>query len=150
MALPLAGSLGALCAGWLTDKYFQSRRAPVAAIMLLLLAIFAWLYPQVPACSWILSLLCLLAIGFMTYGPHVLMVGIMPMDLGTRKAASSVTGFIDGFGYIGAGLTGVLSGWLVDSYSWNAAFYLWVISAIIASILMVTLWKYKPEGGKYY
>lgn len=72
------------------------------------------------------------------------------MDLGTRKAASSVTGFIDGFGYIGAGLTGVLSGWLVDSYSWNAAFYLWVISAIIASILMVTLWKYKPEGGKYY
>lgn len=149
IALPLAGSVGTLCAGWLTDRYFQSRRAPVAAIMLILLAVFAWLYLRVPAESWILSLLCLLAIGFMTYGPHVLMVGIMPMDLGTRKASSSVTGFVDGFGYIGAGLTGVLSGWLVDSYSWNAAFYFWVISAIIASILMATLWKYKPGLGKY-
>ena len=149
MALPLAGSLGALCAGWLTDKHFQSRRAPVAAIMLLLLAVFAWLYPQVPVGNWILSLLCLLAIGFMTYGPHVLMVGIMPMDLGTRKAASSVTGFIDGFGYIGAALTGIFSGWLVDNYSWDAAFNFWVISAIVACLLMVIVWNYKPEKGKY-
>jgi len=149
IALPIAGSLGALCAGWLTDKFFQSRRAPVATVMLLLLSVFAWLYPQVPAQSWLLSLLCLLAIGFMTYGPHVLIVGIMPMDLGTRKASSSVAGFIDGFGYIGAGLTGVFSGWLIDNYSWDAAFNLWVISAAIAAVLMVILWKYKPQKGKY-
>ena len=149
VALPVAGSLGALCAGWLTDKYFQSRRAPVAAVMLFLLGVFAWLYPQVPAQSWVLSLLCLLAIGFMTYGPHVLIVSILPMDLGTRKASSSVAGFIDGFGYIGAGVTAVFSGWLMDAYSWDAAFHFWVISAIAASVLMVTLWKYKPERGKY-
>lgn len=149
MALPLAGSLGALCAGWLTDKYFQSRRAPVAAIMLLLLTVFTWLYPQVPAGSWALSLLCLLVVGFMTYGPHVLIVSIIPMDLGTRKASSSVTGFIDGFGYIGAGLTSVFSGWLVDNYNWDAAFYFWVISAIVASLLMLSLWKYKPKRGVY-
>ena len=149
IALPIAGSLGALCAGWLTDKFFQSRRAPVATVMLLLLSVFAWLYPQVPAQSWLLSLLCLLAIGFMTYGPHVLIVGIMPMDLGTRKASSSVAGFVDGFGYIGAGLTGVFSGWLIDNYSWGAAFNLWVISAAIAAVLMVILWKYKPQKGKY-
>lgn len=149
IALPIAGSLGALCAGWLTDKFFQSRRAPVATVMLLLLSVFAWLYPQVPAQSWLLSLLCLLAIGFMTYGPHVLIVGIMPMDLGTRKASSSVAGFVDGFGYIGAGLTGVFSGWLIDNYSWDAAFNLWVISAAIAAVLMIILWKYKPQKGKY-
>jgi len=151
IALPIAGSLGALCAGWLTDKYFQSRRAPVAAIMLLLLGVFAWLYPRVPVESWELSLLCLLAIGFVTYGPHVLIVTTMPMDLGSRKAASSATGFIDGFGYIGAGITGVFSGWLVDNYSWNTAFHFWVISAIVASVFMFTLWKYKPEKkGEYY
>lgn len=149
VALPIAGSLGALCAGWLTDRYFQSRRAPMAATMLFLLGVFAWLYPRVPAELWVLSLFCLLVIGFMTYGPHVLIVAIMPMDLGTRKASSSVTGFVDGFGYIGAGLTGVFSGWLVDNYSWDAAFYFWVISAIIASILMVTLWNYKPKSGEY-
>jgi len=86
----------------------------------------------------------------MTYGPHVLIVSILPMDLGTRKASSSVAGFIDGFGYIGAGLTSVFSGWLIDTYNWDAAFYFWVFSAIVASALMVTLWKYKPEKRKYY
>ena len=149
IALPLAGSLGALCAGWLSDKYFQLRRAPVAGIMLFLLGVFVWLYPQLPPESWGLSLLCLLLIGFVTYGPHVLIVTTMPMDLGSRKASSSVTGFVDGFGYIGAGLTGVFSGWLVDNYNWNVAFYFWVISAIVAGILIITLWNYKPQGGKY-
>lgn len=150
IALPLAGSLGALFAGWLTDKYFQSRRMPVAGIMLFLLGVFVWLYPQVPAGTWGLSLLGLLLIGFMTYGPHVLIVGIIPMDFGTRKASSSVAGFIDGVGYIGAAISGIGSGWLIDTIGWWAAFNFWVISAIGAGILMVALWNYKPEKGKYF
>ena len=66
----------------------------------------------------------------MTYGPHVLIVGVIPMDVGTRKAASSVTGFIDGFGYIGAALSGICTGLLIDIYSWYAAFYFWAISRL--------------------
>jgi len=112
--LYLAGSVGAIFAGWMSDKVFQSRRAPIAAIMLFLLGMSAWLFPQIPVEMWMLSLLCLMAIGFMTYGPHILIVASAPMDYGTRKAASSATGFIDGVGYIGAALTGILSGWLTD------------------------------------
>ncbi len=40
----------------------------------------------------------------------------MPMDFGTRKAASTATGFIDGGGYIGAALTGVGTGFLIDNF----------------------------------
>ena len=69
--------------------------------------------------------------------------------MGTRKASSSLTGFIDGFGYIGAALTGVVSGWLIDAFSWDAAFNFWVVSAIVAGILMIALWNYKPQRGKY-
>lgn len=85
----------------------------------------------------------------MTYGPHVLMVGIMPMDIGTRKAAASVTGFIDGFGYIGAALSGICSGLIIDVYGWYAAFYFWAISAVIAALLMAALWTYRAPGSKY-
>lgn len=72
------------------------------------------------------------------------------MDLGTRKAASSVTGFIDCGGYIGAAITGVITGWLIDNYSWQSAFYFWIAGAIIAAILMTLLWNYKPMKGKYH
>ena len=80
MMIPLAGSVGAIFAGWMSDKVFQSRRAPIAAVMLFLLGLSAWLFPQIPVEMWGLSLLCLIAIGFMTYGPHVLIVASAPMD----------------------------------------------------------------------
>ncbi|MFC1935022.1 MFS transporter [Chloroflexota bacterium] len=149
LAIPLAGSVGALFSGWISDKLFQSRRAPIAAVMLLLLGLFAWLYPRIPVSQWELSLVVLIMVGFLTYGPHVLMVTTMPMDFATRKAAASATGFIDGMGYIGAAITGILSGWLIDNLGWYSAFYFWVSAAIMAAILMAILWNYKAAEGKY-
>jgi len=72
------------------------------------------------------------------------------MDFGTRKAASSATGFVDGLGYIGAAITGIGSGWLVDNYGWDAAFYFWIAMALVAGVLMATLWNYKPRKGEYH
>ena len=150
LAIPLAGSVGALFSGWISDKVFQSRRAPMAAVMLLLLGLFAWLYPRIPVSQWELSLIVLIMIGFLTYGPHVLMVTTMPMDFASRKAAASAAGFIDGMGYVGAALTGISSGWLIDNVGWHSAFYFWVAASGIAAILMLILWNYKPAKGKYH
>jgi len=92
----------------------------------------------------------LLLIGFFTFGPHVLIVGAIPMDFGSRKAASSATGFIDGFGYMGAAITGVGSGFLFDNYGWNGAFTFWIIGAAIAGILMLIMWNAVPKVKKYH
>ena len=140
---PLAGSLGALSAGWISDKFFQSKRAPMAVFMLSILILAIWFFPQIPTTSWILSLILLGIIGFTTYGPHMLLVTAFPMDLGTKEMASSATGFIDGWGYIGAALTGVGTGYLLDNFSWDAAFYFWLSGAIITLILMLILWNSK-------
>lgn len=150
IALPIAGSVGAIFAGWFSDKKLQSRRAPIAVIMLFGLAFFSWYYLQVPTGNWVLSLVVLMSIGFMLYGPHVMMVTTMPMDYGTRKASASAAGFIDGCGYIGAAITGVTSGWLIDNFGWESAFNFWVLAAVAAGILMISLWKYKPFKGKYH
>lgn len=71
------------------------------------------------------------------------------MDLGTRKAPASATGFIDGFGYAGVGLLVVGTGFLVDRWGWSARFGLWIAAALIAAGLMALLWTYKPPKGKY-
>lgn len=150
MIIPITGSIGAISAGWISDKFFKSRRAPIAAIMLYILAIFCWFYPKLPTSDWIMGLVFLTVIGFMTYGPHVLMVTTMPMDFGTRKAAASAAGFIDGWGYIGAAITGVGSGFLIDHFGWNAAFYFWVLGALGAAIIMTRIWNYGAIKGKYH
>ena len=122
----------------------------MSAIMLILLGIFAWLFPFIPPSKWILGLICLILVGFLTYGPLVLIAGTMAMDFGTRKNAASAAGFIDGFGYIGAALTGVLSGWLIDNYSWNAAFNFWIAGAFTSALMMFLLWNHKSKKGKFH
>jgi len=143
IAFPVAGGLGALFAGWASDRIFKHRRAPIAFIMLVLLAVFCYLYRIVPGVNWIISLVILLFIGFFTFGPHVLLVAALPADLGSRKAASSVTGFIDALGYVGASLTGVGTGYLIENYSWDAAFGFWVFGAILAAIMILFVWKFE-------
>jgi len=146
VAFPIAGGLGAIFAGWASDRIFKSRRAPVAFIMLLLLAVFCYLFKACPAKSWVLSLIILLFIGFFTFGPHILLVAALPADLGSRKAASSVTGFIDSMGYLGAALTGVGTGYLVEKYGWGAGFYFWIFGAIFAAVMTLLIWVYEnPE-----
>ena len=139
--LPLAGSAGAIVTGWATGRFFQNRRAPVIAICLFTLALFSWLFYVAPPGAWFWSLICLAVIGFCTYGPHVLMVGHAAQDFAGRKAAASAAGFIDGFGYIGAAMTGVFTGWLVENHGWAAGFWYWIIAALVAGCIMVGLWR---------
>ena len=142
IAFPVAGGLGAIFAGWASDKIFKHRRAPVAFIMLVLLAICCYLYRVVPGNNWVVSLIILMFIGFFTFGPHILIVAAIPADFGSRKAASSVTGFIDAMGYLGASLTGLGTGYLIEKFSWNAGFYFWIFGAIFAAIMTLFIWNY--------
>jgi sugar phosphate permease len=139
--LPLAGSAGAIVTGWATGRFFDNRRAPIICMCLFMLAIFSYLFYTAPPGAWVWSLVCLAVIGFCTYGPHVLLVGHAAQDFAGRKAAASAAGFIDGFGYLGAAMTGIFTGWLVDSYGWGAGFWYWIIAALVAAFIMLALWK---------
>ncbi len=139
--LPIAGSAGSIFCGWATGRFFDNRRAPVVCLCLFGLAIFSYLFYYAPPGAWVLGLIYLALIGFCTYGAHVLMVGHAAQDFAGRKAAASAAGFIDGFGYIGAAMTGIFTGWLVDNYSWTAGFWYWIIAALVAAFIMLALWR---------
>jgi len=150
IAIPLFGIAGAIFSGWASDRFFQSRRAPIAALLMGILGFMAiFFYYGVPKDAWVLGFLTLGIIGFCVLGTQVILIGAVPMDFGTRKAAGSAAGFIDFFGYIGAGMAGVFTGVLTDKWGWESAFWFWIISAFISSSILFGLWKYKPEAGKY-
>lgn len=139
---PVAGAAGALLAGWASDKLFKAKRAPVACLCLLAAGVLCWLYRfAIPVDAWALGMAALGSVGFFVFGSHVLIVGAAPMDYGTRKGASAATGLIDCLGYIGAGVTSIGTGWLVDRWGWNAGFTLWVGAAFAGAALMVLLWR---------
>lgn len=133
LVFPMAGAIGALSMGWLTDK-IKTRKTIVGLVMTTVLAISAILFAHTT--NWILGLVLLAIIGFTTFGPHSLLVSQLPMIFGNKKNTASITGAIDALGYLGASLTGVVSGWLIESFSWNYAFYFWVLGGIVAGVFI--------------
>ncbi len=141
--MPLGAVLGAIAAGWASDKIFHGRRGPSAAILyfgqLFLLILFN-LYTGP-----IVSGIFLVLLSFFVNGPHSLLGGAAAIDFGGRKAAASAAGLIDAFQYIGAGLTGFVIGGVLDKFGWGG----WAVSlsgfALLGGILMVLIWNARPE-----
>ena len=142
---PLAGSAGAIIAGWATDRFFGGRRAPVIVVLLAILGISTILFTRIdPQNTWlVISLVAL--IGFCTYGPHILMVGHAAQDFGKKSGAAGAAGFIDGMGYIGAALTGWGAGRLIDTWGFDRAFDLFGIAAILGALLATLVWRVGPH-----
>lgn len=137
--LPLVGVLGTIGAGFVSDRFFGGKRAPVNIICLTLLAICIYLFKinNIPALDYVY----ISGIGIFTCGPQVLIGGLSAVESSSKRVASAVTGFCGMFGYIGAILSGVGTGFIIKNYSWNAAIYFWVLSAIIALAICVILLK---------
>ena len=142
--LPLGGALGAYVSGWLTDRYFQSRRAPVTCVMLALLGVVTLAYDAVVQTSFLATVVLLGLIGFMIYGPQVILVGTMAADFSTRRTAASAAGFIDFVGYLGAFASNWLTGYLLKHYDWHAAVTAWAVVSFATAALIATLWNAKP------
>jgi len=142
---PLAGSVGAVAAGWATDRFFGGRRAPVIALLLVLLGIFSVTFPFVDPRNSSLMILLVALIGFCTYGPHILMVGHAAQDFGRKSGAAGAAGFIDAFGYIGASLAGWGAGQLIKSHGYNLTFIAFGSAALLAVIPISIIWKVGPQ-----
>ena len=92
---PLAGALGALSSGWITDRFFQSRRAPVCAILLGAVGGLTLAYRVVVGMGTLPTVVCLALVGFCLYGAQILLVGTAAQDFARKGATAAAAGFVD-------------------------------------------------------
>lgn len=131
-----AGIPGTLLAGWLSDKVFKGQRAQVSIIYMIFVLIFIFVYWF--SYSLLLINISLIAIGFLVYGP-VMLIGVHALDLAPKKAAGTAAGFTGLFGYLGGAVfANIAMGHIVDTWGWDGGFYV-LITATIISILLLTL-----------
>ena len=142
---PLAGSAGAVLAGWATDRFFGGRRAPVIVVLLALLGVFSIAFPFIDHENTTLVIVVVALIGFCTYGPHILLVGHAAQDFGKKSGAAGAAGFIDGMGYIGASLAGWGAGRLIDDRGYEITFMIFGSAAIAGAALACLIWKVGPN-----
>ncbi len=111
MSLPITATVGSLSSGYISDLWFNGRRAPVAAILYLaqlFFTIVAMMLPQGTAGSaapWI-AVSSIIMISMMCNSTHSILGTAAAMDLGGRKMAGCAAGIIDSFQYYGALISG--------------------------------------------
>ncbi|MFH1727008.1 MAG: MFS transporter [Pseudomonadota bacterium] len=106
MVLCVAGILGGVFAGTLSDHVFGSRRGPVAVVLylgMLVGAVAMCFMLGHPALGWLVIFMSLCVIGV-----HGMLSGTASMDFGGTKNVGIAVGIIDGFVYAGTALQAVL------------------------------------------
>ena len=137
LAIPIAASAGSLLSGWISDRFFQARRAPVAAIIYTLQVGITFAAAQVTSVNWTLVMVVLIA--FTVNSTHSLLGPAAAMDIGGRKMAAFASGVIDAFQYFGAALAIKGLGWVLDNYGWDLYFYYQVPFGILGGVLMYSI-----------
>src|SRR5258708_3402331 len=87
------------------------------------------------------SVLILFCIGFCIFGPQVLLVGTLPVDLARRGTAAAAAGFVNFMGYMGAAAGDKLTGHFAQVYGWQFAVRFWAGCAFAAAVVIVCLWN---------
>ncbi len=134
---PAAGMIGAIVVGRLSDRLGPGRRAPAMATSLALLVVSVLLLAHVGVGSSRIALVAVGACGLFLLGPYSLLSGAVSLDVAEDGGAAAAAGLIDGVGYLGASLSGVVIGTLAERGGWAAAFD--AVAAMSALALVITL-----------
>jgi OPA family glycerol-3-phosphate transporter-like MFS transporter len=136
--IPFVASAGSLLSGYISDRFFQSRRAPVAAGVYFVETIVILLAAQ--ASTPLAIVVSFVAISFTANSTHSLLGPAAAMDIGGRRMAAFASGVIDSFQYLGAAIAMKLLGYVLDK-SWDYYFYYMAPFGIIGCITMLTIAK---------
>ena len=145
-AFEIAGVVGTLFAGWATDKLFHGKGHRMCVFCMLGAAIFMTIFrflPETTSLTW--TVLVLVGAGFCIYGPQAL-IGIELGNQATKEASARANGLAGILGYLGAGLSGLLVGYVADAAGWTMVFQSIIIVAVIGMVILLTMWRAPRDG----
>ena len=150
-AYEMAAIPGTIFCGWLSDKVFQGRRALPTIIFMALVAVAIVVYWQFFN-NFTVVICCLIAIGFLIYGP-VMLIGVQALDLAPKNAAGTAAGLTGFMGYVlgTALLANVVIGYVAENAGWDWTFILLLIACALSVFFMALTYKeekYLAEQNK--
>ena len=144
----LAGPLGTLAGGVISDRLFASKRMPASILALFLLAACMIAFPHLPASR--AAVCCgLFLIGFLVYIPDSLVSGTAAIDFGGKRGASTASGLVNGFGSLGQIVGVSMPGWIGAFLAhgadiWSPIFTCLGIALAAAGVILLPQWNRVP------
>lgn len=132
-----AGIPGTLLCGYMSDKIFKGNRSITGIFFMTLVTIAVMIFWFNPVGNPNIDMACMIAIGFLIYGP-VMLIGLHALEIAPKKAAGTAAGFTGLFGYLGGSVAAnALVGYAVDIFGWDGGFVIMLAGCVLAIILLL-------------
>jgi len=153
MMLCIAGILGGVFAGTISDRVFQSRRGPSAVILYAMMVVAVGLgavFIASPVMAYMLGFgsLCII-------GVHGMLSGTASADFGGKKNAGVAVGLIDGMVYIGSAAESFTFGKVLpkgaaqtDPTNWRIWLFILLPVTVVGFLLATRIWNAKPRAAR--
>jgi sugar phosphate permease len=139
---PLFGGVSVLLAGYLSDRLGKGARAAIILFGLLLagLTLLVLGYGDFGGSKiWPVWLTALVA--FLMIGPYSYLAGAISLDFGGKRGSATVSGVIDGCGYLGGVLAGDSMARISVAYGWRGAFVVLAVVCWVLSLAAAVYWR---------
>lgn len=148
----IAGIVGAVAFGFISDKYFAARRPPVNLLFgLIELTGLLLLFYGPQGMAW--TVLAMILFGLGMTGLVTSVGGLFGVDICPKRVAGAALGMVGVFSYLGAGIQERVSGKLIDGgmtmvngvrhYDFTNVIEFWIGASVISILLAATLWRTK-------
>ncbi len=139
----LAGAIGGIAAGYISDKWFSKRRGLTGVIYMSALILFLIYFWITPGNNIYTLTLATFFVGFFVYGSQVI-TGVLAADVVSKRAVSSAVGLTGTFGYLASSIfSGAVIGYISHHYGWEICFALFIVSALLGAIFFFLTWSRK-------
>jgi OPA family glycerol-3-phosphate transporter-like MFS transporter len=148
----MAGILGGVIAGLISDRLFASRRGPVAGLLygvMVIGSLLMFVLLDTRAIGWVVVVMSLAIIGV-----HGMLSGTASMDFGGKRNVGVVVGVIDGFVYLGTWAEARVLGVVLphgDVAKSAAAWWTWpaviLPAAVLGLVLTGRVWHARPTSA---
>ncbi len=145
-AFDVAGIVGVIAAGWISDRFFRGRRARVSFLFISGMAASTLALALLGPHSLLLFGVSIAFIGFFLYGPDALMTGAGAIEAGSIRQATLAAGIINGMGSAGSVLQELILGQLLDERGTVGVFVALLISAVAAASSLLLLLARNRSG----
>jgi OPA family glycerol-3-phosphate transporter-like MFS transporter/OPA family sugar phosphate sensor protein UhpC-like MFS transporter len=141
----VAGVLGVLTAGYVTDKFFEGRAHRVGVFCMIFASVFMFLFLRISLAPIWLYTIFLIFSGFFIYGAQS--VGtIATVNTATRKVSATAVGFHGFWGYLSVVVTGWGVGFITDKFGWEYSLGILVFLGFIGALMFAMIWNAKANG----
>jgi OPA family sugar phosphate sensor protein UhpC-like MFS transporter len=152
MISTIAGIVGAVAYGFISDTYFDARRPPANLLFAVLEITGLLIFFFGPDTYWVL-VVGMVLFGMGLTGLVTSLGGLFAVDIAPKRVAGAAMGVIGIFSYIGAGIQEQVSGALIEkgmtvvgdvrTYDFGPVIWFWIGSSVVSMLLAASLWRTK-------